>query len=215
MSVIIDQTRSLDVIDENEELDTTASLDSSVCHYASYSTDPRTISWADSPYQSDVHLSFYYPNKLTSKPSGLKRSDESVNTTKSTDWLGMAMEAYRKLTTWKKLKLYELLCSFVILCTCLIRQDIVSILILFILCNHGFSSAYMIPHYCYLWILSIAALSMICRYVIQLPIINQCVDSDGYYYFTVSVFSLFPFDYRKCALQIMFQILMHFRFFNF
>lgn len=214
MTVIVDQPRSLDVVDEKEELDTAASLDASVCHYASYSSDPRTISWADSPYQSDVHLSFYYPNKLNSNPSGLKRNDESINTTKSTDWLGMAMEAYRKLTTWKKLKLYEVLCSVVILCTCLIRQDVVSILILFIMCNHGFSSAYMIPHYCYLWILSIAALSMVCRYVIQLPIINQCVDNDGYYYLTVSVFSFLLFDSRKCVPLIMFQILMHFRFFN-
>lgn len=173
----------MDVINEQEELDTSSSLESSVHHFAT-SVDTRSPLWADSKEDVPIRLSFYFPNQLD-KESVQKESD-SINTAQATDIVGRVMETYNHLSSWKKIQLYELIFSIIIVFICFVRNDLVSICILLILCNHGFSTAMMIPHYCYSWILFITSFFMICRYFVQLPIIKQCVDNEGYYYFTVS-----------------------------
>lgn len=180
---IVDIVTNMEVIDEQEELDISSSLDSSIHHITS-NLDMRTSSWTHTMDDSPVRMSFYFPNKLLEQNTD--KTNDGLKTAQVTDIVGRAMETYNSLSSWKKLRLYEYIFSAVILLICLLRNDLLSMCILFILCNHGYSTAMMIPHYCYSWILIIVSFFMVCRYLVQLPIVNQCVDNEGYYYFTIS-----------------------------
>ena len=140
-----------------------------------------------------IFLSFYFPNKLAAARRGIVLQSEikEEKAVDSTDVIGVVAQMYARLTTWRKLHLFELLYVCVVCVVCILRHDVFNIIELFIVLTLGMSSPLMIPYWVYKMILGVATISIMSKYFVQLPLFNQCVNSDGIMelFFLVILFS--------------------------
>lgn len=133
------------------------------------------------PLKPPISLSFYFPNILSSvrkniNPSTELKEDKSVD---STDVIGLIAQFFNRLKAWRKLQLFETLFVIFICILCVMRHDLFSIIELLIVLTIGMSYSLMIPYWVYKSLLVVSTISITSKYLVQLPLFNQCVNSDG------------------------------------
>lgn len=148
------------------------------------------------PLDPPISLSFYFPNILKSarkniNPPSEQKDDKSVD---STDVIGLVAQLFSRLKAWRKLQLFETLFVIIICILCVMRHDLFSIIELFIVLTLGMSYSLMIPYWVYKSLLVISTLSITSKYLVQLPLFNQCVNSNGIMEFFFLVDSAFGLD---------------------
>ena len=141
-----------------------------------------------SPYRDNqIHLSFYYPlmkRFQTKVKHDMTSESEEEEEDSSNDMIAIALRYYHHMSVYKKIRFFETIFLILLLFMTIGRHDIFIVTILIIVVTLGLQTSIMIPHSCYRIMMIITSFSMIVKYTVQLPVFNQCSNSDGIAYLT-------------------------------
>ena len=113
-------------------------------------------------------------------PTTSKKEEQST----SSDVISMLVRYYRRMPMLSRIRFVELFFIIIVSSLCILRGDIFHLIILFLILTNGLQASFMISHLTYKTIMLITAISLVVKYVLQLPIFRICVNYGEEYYLT-------------------------------